>query len=291
MRAKLAILACAAVSLAPLAARADVTRQQCVESYDRAQYLKKESKLRDARAVLLVCASDACPTAVRNDCVPWLAEVEAATPTISVGVRDDQGKDVTGARVSIDGVAQPDAADGRAVPVDPGKHTIHVETSDGRAADEAIVARASEKNRLVTIVLKTGAASAAGATDAAHPAPETPSPAPAPAAEGRSIALPLGLTVVGAAGLGAAFVFGFSAKGEANDLRSSCAPACKDSDLDPVRAKLLYSDIGLGIGVVALAAATYFWLKPGASASSPSKATGGIVVTGSAKGGSVGIGF
>jgi hypothetical protein len=237
----------AAVALLAAAdAHADPTRRECVESYDRAQYLKKESKLREAREQLLVCSNDACPVAVKHDCVPWLAEVEAAMPTVSFGVRDEKGKDIAGARIAIDGREGKDAAEGRAVPLDPGRHTIHVETSDGRTADDSFVARAAEKNRIVTVVLKSAA-----------PPVAQPIPPPPPPPEERSLALPIGLGVVGVLGLGAAFGFGFSAKSEADDLRTSCGPSCKDSDLDSVHTKLLLSDIGLGIGVVALAAAAY----------------------------------
>ncbi|HEY8073698.1 MAG TPA: hypothetical protein VIF62_06310 [Labilithrix sp.] len=255
-------------------AHAEVTRQQCAQSYEKAQYLRKEAKLRDARASLLVCANEACPAATRTDCVPWLAEVESAIPSVAVAVRDESGNDVAGAHVTIDG-ANVAMESGKAIDIDPGQHTVHVQTPDGLVADESFVARPSEKNRVVTLVVKSHAQ-----TSAQPVTPETPPPAEP---EHRSIALPLGLTVLGAAGLGAAFAFGFAAKSQASDLRSSCAPRCTDSDLDPVHSKLLFSDIGLGVGVVALIAATYFWLRP-------SEKPVAVNVQG-ASGGSIAIGF
>jgi hypothetical protein len=255
VRAKIAIVAFTMVTALGANARADVTRQQCVEAYDRAQILKKESKLREARETLLVCSNNACPAATRNDCVPWLAEVEASTPTVSFAVRDESGHDVVGARVVIDGTFDKDASEGRAVPIDPGNHTVRIETSDGRKAEDVFSARASEKNRLVTVALK--------AIEKPAVPPTTPPPEPEP--EKRSLVLPIVLGGVGVLGIGAAFFFGFGAKSDAEDLRKSCAPNCKDSDLDPVHTKLLASDIGLGVGVVALAAAAYLLLSPPAT--------------------------
>ena len=86
-----AVLVASAVMLSPELARADVTRAQCVEAYERAQYMRRESKLRGAREALLVCAQDSCPAATRGDCVPWLAEVERALPTIVIAARDERG--------------------------------------------------------------------------------------------------------------------------------------------------------------------------------------------------------
>ena len=259
MRAKIAVVAFTIVTALGARARADVTRQQCVDAYDRAQVLKKESKLREARETLLVCSNNACPAATRNDCVPWLAEVEAALPTASFAVRDADGKDVVGARIVIDGAFDKDASDGRAVPLDPGRHVVRVEASEGRTIEETVVLSASEKNRLVTISLT-------------RPKPFVPLPPPhEPEPEPRSLVLPIVLGGIGVAGIGAAFFFGFSAKSDAEDLRKSCAPSCKDSDLDTVHTKLLASDIGLGIGVVALAAAAYLLLSPPASVSPGAK--------------------
>lgn len=265
------LFAVAVITLFASTAHAEVTRQQCAQSYEKAQYLRKEAKLRDARASLIVCANEACPAATRTDCVPWLAEVESAIPTVAIAVRDENGNDLAGAHVTIDG-ADVAMESGKAIEIDPGQHAVHVQTSDGLAADESFVARPSEKNRIVTLVVKSRA----------HAATAVPVETPPPAEpEHRSIALPLGLTVLGAAGIGAAFAFGFAAKSQASDLRSSCAPRCTDSDLDPVRSKLLLSDIGLGIGVVALVAATYFWLKPSEKS---------VAIRGASRG-SIAIGF
>jgi hypothetical protein len=255
-RRLLVALVLSAAALAPRAAHADATRQQCVDAYEKAQLQRKANKLTSARESLLVCAQDGCPSATRTDCVPWLAEVEKALPTIAVAVRDE-GRDVADATITIDGAPSPEAGAGRAVTLDPGTHQVRAQVADGRTVELEVVARPGEKNRPVTLTLPP----VAGASRAPTQEP------PAEAASRRSIALPLALTVVGAAGVTAALVFGFSAKSQADDLRGSCGPRCSSSDLDDVKAKLLYSDIGLGVGIVALAAAAYFWIKPAARTS------------------------
>jgi hypothetical protein len=111
-------------TLIPVSAYADVTRAECAAAYERAQYMRRETKLRAVQEALVVCAQQGCPVATRNDCLPWLAEVEAAVPTVVVGVRDENGRDLGGMRISIDGVDMPNGANGIGVPVDPGPHTI-----------------------------------------------------------------------------------------------------------------------------------------------------------------------
>ncbi|MBX3187369.1 MAG: hypothetical protein KF819_10160 [Labilithrix sp.] len=242
------------VAAAPAAAHADVSRAECAEAYERAQYMRRETKLRAAQEALIVCAQAACPAATRNDCVPWLAEVEKAVPTIVIAVRDENDRDHTDAKVSIDGAARADAASGFPLPVDPGPHAIRAELPDGTFAEEQIIARVGEKNRSVALVVKRAAAAVASpAPVVVEPPAETPS---------RSIVLPLGLTVLGVVGLGAAVGFGLSARSDADDLRSTCSPRCSDDQIGSVESKLLLSDVALGIGIVSLAVATYFWLKP-----------------------------
>jgi hypothetical protein len=261
-------------------ARADVTRAQCAESYERAQYLRRETKLAAAREALLVCSQDACPAVVKNDCLPWLAEVERATPTIVVAVRDETGKDFVGAKFSIDGGPMT-VADGRPVSLDPGPHKLRAETSDGKFAEEQVLARLGEKNRSCTLILAKGVAPP-------HPIEKPITETPVEAAPDPSRTLPLVLAGVGVVALGTSVVFGVQAKSEADDVRSRCAPHCADSDLDGTRTKLLLSDIGLGIGVIALAAATYVWL----TAPSSSKAsTPASTVTAGGRPGSLTIRF
>lgn len=264
------------------AARADVTRAQCAQSYERAQYLRRETKLAEAREALLQCSQDACPAVVKSDCLPWLAEVERAMPTVVVAVRDETGKDLTDAKFAIDGGPMM-LADGRPVSLDPGPHRLRAETSDGKFAEEQVLARLGEKNRAYTLVPTKGVVPPPPIDKPV--APPKPPPEPAP---GRSLTVPLVLAGVGVLGLGAAVGFGVQAKSDADDVRARCAPRCADSDLDGTRTKLLLSDIGLGVGVAALAAATVVWLM---APSSTKASTPAATVTAGGRPGSLTLRF
>lgn len=250
--------------LAAPAARADASRAACVEAYERAQHLKKEDKLKEAREALVTCAQDACPAATRADCTPWLAEVERSLPTIVVAVNDAAGKDVLGAKISIDGAPYV-GVEGAAIPVDPGPHKVKVEVK-GVTMEESVVARVGEKLRRVVVTIRTPAPAPA-------PVLETKPETPPADTSGRSYVLPLVLTGVGVVGLATAFGVGVAAKSESNDLRATCAPRCTDDQIGAVETKLLVSDIALGIGIASLAVAVYFWVRPPGSSSSGS--TGG----------------
>jgi len=252
------------VALAAPVARADASRAACVEAYERAQHLKKEDKLKEAREALVTCAQDACPAATRADCTPWLAEVERSLPTIVVAVNDAAGKDVLGAKIAIDGAPYV-GVEGAAIPVDPGPHKVRVDVG-GVTMEESVVARVGEKLRRVVVTVKSPEAATAPVV---APKPEAPPADPS----GRSYVLPMTLTAVGVVGLATAFGVGVAAKSESNDLRATCAPRCTDDQIGAVETKLLVSDIALGIGIASLAVAVYFWVRPPGSSSPAS--TGG----------------
>lgn len=264
-------IAIAVVSASPVA-RADTSRAACVEAYERAQHLKKEDKLKEAREALVTCAQDACPAATRADCTPWLAEVERSLPTIVVTVNDAAGKDVLGAKIAIDG-APYNGVEGAAIPVDPGPHKVRVEVN-GITTEESVVARVGEKLRRVVLTIKAPAAAPA-------PAPAVVAKPEAPPADtnGRSYVLPITFTAVGVVGLATAFGVGVAAKSESNDLRATCSPRCSDDQIGAVETKLLVSDIALGVGVASLAVAVYFWLRPPAASSTGSGGNNGTRVS------------
>jgi hypothetical protein len=63
---------------------------------------------------------------------------------------------------------------------------------------------------------------------------------------------------LGLAGIGTFAYFGLSGKAEENTLRgkTGCAPSCTPEETDPVRTKFLIANVSLGVGIVALGAAT-----------------------------------
>jgi len=94
--------------------------------------------------------------------------------------------------------------------------------------------------------------------------------------------------LVGAAGavtLGVSIGVGANAKSTADDLRTSCAPACSSSQVSSVNTQLVVSDVltGTGIALVGVAAILFFTRHPGhASRASPVRVTaapGGLSLT------------
>jgi hypothetical protein len=63
-------------------------------------------------------------------------------------------------------------------------------------------------------------------------------------------------------------VLGLGARGDADRLRTTCAPACDPGDVDAVRAKQIGANVALGVGVLAAGAAAVLvfpWPAPSAS--------------------------
>src|SRR5581483_1178763 len=86
-----------------------------------------QSKLLDARSSLVTCGQDACPAALRKDCVAWLAEVNEAMPAVALHVSGADGCDRPTATTWIDGTLVARGAEGLAIEVDTGPHTGRAE--------------------------------------------------------------------------------------------------------------------------------------------------------------------
>jgi hypothetical protein len=144
-----AIAAGTALVLTHGLARADMT--ECFEASEKAQRLRTEKKLVQARASFMVCAKDGCPTAVRSDCAKSLSDVENGIATVVVHARDPEGHDITDVKVSLDGAILLSKLDGTAVEVDPGPHKLRYEFSNGKVVEESVVFAEGEKHRMLSV--------------------------------------------------------------------------------------------------------------------------------------------
>jgi hypothetical protein len=181
--------------------------------------------------------------------------VERDLPSCSFRALDEQAKEVLDVRVLVDGKVVSESIQPRAMPLDPGAHLVRFERADGRSVEEKIMLRPGEKNRIVQLSF------------AATTVPERP---PAPPPERKPDVLPpiesaapgfhvpvlawVGLGVGVAAG-GATAAFALMANADESRLRSSCAPACSESERSPVETKLLVANVALGVAVTGLAVA------------------------------------
>ncbi|MFO0548799.1 MAG: hypothetical protein U0271_10450 [Polyangiaceae bacterium] len=256
-------------------ARADV--QSCIDAHVEAQRAQRDHKLRAAKASLLKCAAEECPTAVVSECSHMLEDVERATPTLVFEVRDERGTEVVEASVFDGEELLTERIDGKAVAIDPGEHTFTAKLGPDKeitTAPVTLVVREGEQARLVVLGKK--------AED--KPAASGGGPHPAFWAVGALGVVGLGLF----AGLGGA---GLAARADLDE--QNCKPNCDPDEVDRIRALFLGADISLGVGAAALVTATilYFALPAPSSTAAASVRVGLDVATAALAGDDRGLVF
>lgn len=227
----LAAAAFAAATLTSSVARAEVTRDQCIDANAKAQDLRRDHKLTAAREQLRLCSNAACPGLVQSDCTKRLDELENAQPTVAFEVKDATGADVTGVKVTIDGVLLTSRLDGTSYPIDPGSHTEAFEAAGLPPATRTLVLTEGDRGRHETIVLGAPA-TLAPAPLAPEVLPEAHDRAPEPSSKtglGTRKALGLASAGVGVAGIAVGSVFGALALSQKSAIESACATTCTAS--------------------------------------------------------------
>lgn len=223
------------------------TKQACADAYDRSQVVRSAEHLVEARQLLRLCAQDSCPEVVKSDCAGWLAEVEAALPSVVFALRDANGRLVSVARVFVDDQPVQVSVDGRAIPLDPGSHRIRFESKERPEVTlNAVVVEGVKAQLVEAHVPPRGAASQSvpGHAAASHPAPT-------------SFWLALG---GGAALIATSAVLLATGAADARHLRDSCAPHCTQGQVDDVRLRLTLADVTGGAGLAVSGLAAYLFL-------------------------------
>jgi hypothetical protein len=199
----------------------------CVDAYSKAQTLRNDKKLVEARAALLTCAQPSCKDFIVRDCTDWLEQVRTGLPTVVAVAIDAAGNALVDVKVTVDGAPFQDKIDGRAVPLNPGVHAFKFEAADGTKAEKQIIVAEGEHEKRISVTL--GNAAAAPPAGAAAPTASA-APAAAPAggetgalSEQKSPWKLVGLAAagVGIAGLATGSVFGIVAMSKKNSA-SSC---------------------------------------------------------------------
>ncbi len=237
----LLMLFTSAVTLADArSARADV--KACIDQHSQGQLLRDESHFKAARDAFVGCADAACPAPIRSECASFQSAIEQSMPTVLLAARDEQGNDVIGVRVELDGQPLEGALTGRAIRVDPGPHRFRFVAPDGRSRELDAIVLESAKDRTIEALFAK------------------PAVADAPAKSG----IPTLAYVFGGIGVGAALGFGYfalSGKSERNNLAETCSPLCTGEQLSSVRSKYLVADVLLGVGAASLGAGAYFFFS------------------------------
>jgi hypothetical protein len=249
-------------------AQTPTSDESCAAAYERAQEHRRLGRLIRAREQLLACSQTSCPGFVVNDCRKWFDEVDTALPTVAFAVRQG-GRDLEAVHVYRDGVLLTSRLDGRALPVDPGKHTFTIEVpGTGTRTIEALIVE-GKKNRLIEMELAP-VATAASSAAAARPVASLSAPAQAPSqvlaradAGARRGPTPAtwGFAALGAAGVAGFAGFGLAGWREERNMRDRCAPVCSSSEVRGVRRSYLLADVSLGVGLGGLAVAGYLYLR------------------------------
>lgn len=228
------------------AAAAGDDRQICVSASEKGQQLRSAGRLVEAREQLNLCGRVECPKLIQQDCTQWMSEVLASLPSIVPGAKDRRGRDVIDARLSIDGKLATETLDGKPIVLDPGVHSFVFEAKGsgaGPAVKEQLVIKPGEKNRIVSVTISTGDDVAAGSGRDLGMG-ERP-------AEASRSSPPVAAYVVGGLGvvaLGVAGVMGLLANSDAHDLRSTCAPGCRQSDVDAIQTRYTIGGVTAGVG-------------------------------------------
>lgn len=267
------------------AARADEVRA-CVAASEQAQQLRDDGKLQKAREQMLVCARESCPAPVRKDCAAWLTALDASVPTIVLSAQDEGKHDLFEVEVRLDGVPLKNPLDGKAIPVDPGPHTLRFEARGRPPVEERVLVREGEKRRAVTVQLSAGSPAGSPESGSGSPAPVAPAASPS-----RVPTTSIVLGGVGVAALGSFAAFGILGKNQLAKLHETCGVThtCAEADVDAARTKLIVADVSLGVSVVALGLATMVFFTHGPKAKEAAAVARTIVVAPIPRGGSVGV--
>jgi hypothetical protein len=253
--------------------------------------LEAASRLREAQDMLGSCMKASCG-AVRQQCAARYTQLESDIPSVIPLVTDESGAPRHDVQVTIDGTVLTSELDGRALPVDPGVHAFAFTTDGNVLATKKVMIVQGQRNRPISVEMgdKRGAkrgssadvtslepidrkgAEATERTDTAPPPRKEPSvvpkaadePPPKTESSGGAGVAPYLLGGVGLAGLGAYGAFTYWGKKD-NQLLSECSPNCSPASLEHIRKLYLIADISLGVGVVALGAATWIALSSGSS--------------------------
>lgn len=221
-------------------AHAEPTKAQCITANTKAQSLRREGKLADARQQLRMCGDPKCPALVSTDCAKRLDELESVQPTVVVDVKDAAGHDLTDVRVTVDGQPLLEKLDGSAVPVDLGAHRFTFTVAGAAPVSEQLVIREGEKSRSIHVIMdelgtkptaagssRPGSKSEQERTPSASEA-ETSADSGSPQNTQRTVGYIV--TGVGAAGLAVGGVFGYLALSAKNRQTTNCSSAgdCND---------------------------------------------------------------
>ena len=239
----------------------------CTSSYEKAQYLRRDKKLRAARKELLTCSQTTCAAAIVSDCTQWMSEVDKTIPSVVFDARDPKGQSVSTVKVSMDGDVLQTKLDGTAVQVDPGTHTFRFEPDQGVPGEQQVLVLEGEKARVITFAMTGPTVAGAGTTGGNKGGSEENPPAGSSGNGTKTVAYVVG--GIGVAALATGIIFGALGSSQASSDKASggCAPTCGNDEVSSIKTKLIISDVLIPVGIVGVGAAIVLYLTSGSSKS------------------------
>ena len=78
----------AVLAFSPIA-RADLSKEECLDAHSRGQDAKEQNKLSLARKLFLTCAQSSCPQVVQGDCARFADDLSRLQPSVTFIARDE----------------------------------------------------------------------------------------------------------------------------------------------------------------------------------------------------------
>jgi len=276
-------VACAAAATPARAAAPD--KAACAEAYEQAQRLRKAQSFVAARRELLICSRAECAAWVRHDCVPWLASVTAAIPSVVFVVRDADagpgGAARSDVRVTVDGNLVATRLSEDPIPLDPGDHVVVLEAAGAERVEQRLRLREGEHERRVEIALTSRVTKPAKPIAIEGPVSPLGTPSEGgerPVGERQVPPLVYVLAPTGVAMLALGGYFQVTSMDQRSDLHE-CAGRCAQDDVDEARRNMWTGNILLTASAITLFAAAYLYFTaergPGTRVA-PRRIPGGI---------------
>jgi hypothetical protein len=280
-RVATAVLASAcALTASATTARAD-DKSDCAAAYTAGQAQRDSGEFTRARESLALCARPVCKEWMVAECARWLDDVERRQPTVVLFADGAHGELVDIVRVDLDeGKPFAKELDGRALALDPGRHTLAFVARDGTTVSVTKVIAEGQKAVAIKATFET---TAVAATPAAVDASASVEPTSRP---WRTAGWIMG--GVGVAGLSVGGIFGLVALNKKSSSHCDASNVCDAGTSSGIKSAALLSDVGFVAGSVLLAGGAAILLfgpgkrdaRTGLNVSPVVAASGGGVVLG-----------
>ncbi|HEY1557545.1 MAG TPA: hypothetical protein VGF94_22085 [Kofleriaceae bacterium] len=233
-------------------ARADMSKEQCLDAHSRGQDAKEQNKLSLARKLFLTCAQSSCPAVVQGDCARFADDLSRLQPSIVFAARDGSGSDLPDTTVYVDGELIVTHLDGAPHDIDPGSHTVKFQNG-GKEKLVTLVVGDGEKGRIVAATFGSPAPVAASPEPRFDAAPTAKPSAKTTHATGARILLwgGAGLVVAGAAFATLGY---FELPSNCSLSTHQCAAPPGDAAFGKAASAVRLTDAGWAAGIAGLAA-------------------------------------